>query len=186
MSAGVETYRFSVEEFNKLGQAGIFDEDDRVELLDGEIIVMSPIGSEHAAAVLRLNWYFQQRLGQHLLTSVQSPAVVDEFSEPQPDLMLLKPKSDFYKAEHPRPEDIILLVEVSDSTLAFDRGRKLPKYAESAVSEVWIVNLQNQTIEQYRAPSASEYARSQIFRRGEMITIEKFPEVSFAVEELIA
>ncbi len=185
MSAGVETYRFSVEEFNKLGEAGIFDEDDRVELLDGEIIVMSPIGSEHAAIVLRMGWYFQQRLGKRLLTSTQNPTVIDEFSEPQPDLMLLKLKPDFYRSAHPRPEDILLLVEVSDTTLGYDRGRKLRKYAECEVQEVWIVNLRTMMIEQFRSPSLSEYSVSRNYRRDESIALEAFPEVTFQVEELI-
>ncbi len=185
MSAEVETYRFSVEEFNKLGEVGIFDENDRVELLDGEIIVMSPIGSEHAATVLRMGWYFQQRLGEQVLTSTQNPTVIDEFSEPQPDLMLLKLKADFYKRAHPRPDDILLLVEVSDTTLGYDRGPKLRKYAECGVREVWIVNLKKATIEQFCSPSLSEYAISQNYRRGESIALTAFPEVTFQVDELI-
>ena len=185
MSAEVATYRFSVEEFNKLGEAGIFDEDDRVELLDGEIIVMSPIGSEHAATVLRMGWYFHQRLGKRALTSTQNPTVIDEFSEPQPDLMLLKLKADFYKKAHPRPDDILLLVEVSDTTIGYDRGLKLRKYAECGVQEVWIVNLKKTTIEQFRSPSTSEYAISKNYRRGEIIALAAFPAVTFQVEELI-
>src|SRR2546430_17706836 len=127
MSAEVATYRFSVEEFNKLGEAGIFDEDDRVELLDGEIIVMSPIGRQHAGIVMRLNWALQRRLGDRALLNPQNPAVLDEFSEPLPDFTLLKPRPDFYTSAHPGPEDIFLLIEVSDTTLAYDRGRKLRK-----------------------------------------------------------
>jgi Uma2 family endonuclease len=185
MSAEVETYRFSVEEFNKLGEAGIFDEDDRVELLDGEIIVMSPIGTQHAGVVMRLISTFHERLGRQVLLNPQNPAVLDEFSEPQPDIMLLKPRTDFYSSAHPRPEDILLLVEVSDSTLAYDRGRKLRKYAECEVSEVWIVNLQEKAIEQFRAPAATAYDQSTVYQRGEPIGIAAFPEVQFLVEELI-
>jgi Uma2 family endonuclease len=118
MGAEVETYRFSVEEFNKLGEAGIFDEGDRVELLDGEIIVMSPIGSQHAGVVMRLNSVLSSRLGARALIDPQNPTVVDEFSEPRPDLMLFVPRDDFYTAKHPTPEDILLLIEVSDTTLA--------------------------------------------------------------------
>lgn len=185
MSAEVATYRFSVEEFNKLGEAGIFDEDDRVELLDGEIIVMSPIGSQHAGAVMRLVSVFTERLGKRIVLNPQNPAVVDEFSEPQPDVMLLKPKPDFYQSGHPRPQDILLLVEVSDTTLSYDRGRKLRKYAECQVSEFWIVNLKNNSIEQYRAPAVTTYSHSRIHQRGETVGIEAFPDVHFAVEELI-
>ncbi len=114
MSAEVATYRFSVEEFNKLGEVGIFDEDDRVELLDGEIIVMSPIGTQHAGIVMRLNSVFHEKFGKRVLINPQNPAVLDEFSEPLPDLTLLRPRKDFYTSAHPRPEDILLLVEVSD------------------------------------------------------------------------
>ncbi|MGH7938116.1 MAG: Uma2 family endonuclease, partial [Chthoniobacterales bacterium] len=104
MSAEVETYRFSVEEFNKLGEAGIFDEDDRVELLDGEIIVMSPIGIQHVGVVMRLNTILPRRLGERALINPQNPTVLDKFSEPQPDIMLLKPRLDFYSTGHPRAD----------------------------------------------------------------------------------
>ncbi len=185
MSAEVATYRFSVEEFNKLGEAGIFDENDRVELLDGEIIIMSPIGVQHAGVVMRLNSILPRRLGERVLLNPQNPTVVDEFSEPQPDIMLLKPREDYYSSRHPRPADILLLIEVSDTTLAYDRGRKLRKYAESGISEVWIVNLKNQTIEQYREPAGMEYQKSGVYGRGQTIEVEAFPEVQFGVEELI-
>ena len=185
MSAEVATYRFSVEEFNKLGQAGIFDEDNRVELLDGEIIVMSPIGSRHAGIVMRLNWTLHRRLGDRVLLNPQNPAVLDEFSEPLPDLTLLRPRKDFYTSAHPRPEDILLLVEVSDTTLAYDRGRKLRKYAERGLREVWIVNVKQQRIEQFRGPVGFTYSSSAQFRRDQTITIEAFPDLQFAVEELI-
>jgi Uma2 family endonuclease len=111
MSAEVETYRFSVEEFNKLGEAGIFDEDDRVELLDGEIIVMSPIGTQHAGTTMRVHWGLQQKLGNRVLFNLQNPAVLDEYSEPLPDITLLRPKGDFYTSGHPRPQDILLLMK---------------------------------------------------------------------------
>ena len=185
MSAEVATYRFSVEEFNKLGEAGIFDEDDRVELLDGEIIVMSPIGTQHAGIVMRLNWTLQRHLGDRVLLNPQNPAVLDEFSEPLPDLTLLKPRKDFYTSAHPRPEDILLLVEVSDTTLAYDRGRKLRKYAERGLREVWIVNVKQQIIEQFRVPAGFTYSSAAQFRRDQKITIEAFPDVQFVVEELI-
>jgi Uma2 family endonuclease len=185
MSAEVATYRFSVEEFNKLGEAGIFDEDDRVELLDGEIIVLSPVGTQHAGIVMRLISVFHDKLGKRVLINPQNPTVMDEFSEPLPDIMLLKPRKDFYSSAHPRPGDIFLLIEVSDTTLAYDRGRKLRKYAESRLAEVWIVNVKQQTIEQFRAPGGATYSSSAAFRRGQTIKIAAFPDVQFSVEELI-
>ena len=185
MSAEVATYRFSVEEFNKLGEAGIFDEGDRVELLDGEIIVMSPIGRDHAGIVLRLNAVLNQRLGPRALVNPQNPAVLDDYSEPLPDFTLLKPKRDFYTSGHPRPADILLLIEVSDTTLAYDRGRKLRKYAEREIREVWIVNVKERGIEQFREPEGASYSFSRVHRRGEWISIEAFPDVEFEIQELI-
>ncbi len=185
MSAGVETYRFSVEEFNKLGEAGIFDEDDRVELLDGEIIVMSPIRRDHAAIVLRLNYLLSQRLRERALVNPSNPAVLDDYSEPLPDFTLLRPKPDFYKSGHPRPSDILLLIEVSDTTLVYDRGRKLIKYAECGIGEVWIVNVREQAIEQFRRPEGGQYSFSRLYRVGEEVSIEVFPDIVFTVKELI-
>ncbi|MEO6872022.1 MAG: Uma2 family endonuclease [Chthoniobacterales bacterium] len=184
MSAEVATYRFSVEECDKLGEAGIFDEDDRVELLDGEIIVMSPIGSQHAGVVMRLNAILSRRLGDRVLLNPQNPTMVDEFSEPQPDIMLLKPRADFYTTKHPGPEDILLLIEVSDTTLSYDRGRKLRKYAESNIGEAWIANPKNMTIEQFREPAGRAYAHTTSHHRGESISVAALPE-RFTVEELI-
>ena len=183
--AEVATYRFSIEEFNKLGEAGIFDEDDRVELLDGEIIVMSPIGSQHAGISMRLHWTLQRRLGDRVLVNGQNPAVLDDFSEPLPDITLLKPKSDFYTSAHPRPEDIFLLIEVSDSTLRYDRGRKLRKYAERKLTEVWVVHVKQGVIEQFREPIAGEYSLSETLERSQKISLAAFPEIEFLVEDLI-
>jgi Uma2 family endonuclease len=182
---GVAPYRFSVDEFNKLGQAGVFDEDDRVELLDGEIILMRPIGREHAGIVMRLNSVLAERLAGRALINPQNPAVLDEFSEPLPDFTLLRPKPDFYKSGHPRPQDIFLLIEVSDTTLPYDRGRKLRKYAERSVEEVWIVNVQANRIEQFREPIEGQYSISEKKERGHDISLAAFPDVVFKVEELI-
>lgn len=184
MDTALATYRFSVEEFNKLGEVGIFSKSDRVELLDGEIVLMSPIGRNHGAVVMRLSFFFSDKLRGRALLSPQLPAVLDDYSEPLPDIMLLRPKADFYTSGHPRAEDIFLLVEVSDTSLAYDRGRKLRKYAEAGVGEVWIVNVKAQRIEQHRAPSDGEYSVSENKEREE-IGIAAFPDVLFKVEELI-
>lgn len=185
METAPSTYRFSVEEFNKLGEAGIFDEDDRVELIDGEIIVMSPIGREHAGIVMRLNAVLNERLGRRALVNPQNPAVIDEFSELLPDFTLLRPKNDFYKSGHPAPDDIFLIIEVSDTTLAYDRGLKLQKYAERGINEVWIVNVSKSSIEQFREPTPRGFQRSRQYRLGDRIEVAAFPEISFGVEELI-
>lgn len=183
--AALSTYRFSVEEFNRLGQAGIFGEDDRVELIDGEIIVMSPIESKHAGTVTQVSWILDQKLGERVLLHLQNPAVLDDFSEPLPDIAVLKRRIDFYKNGHPGPDDILLLIEVSDTTLAYDRGPKLQKYAERGIAEVLIANLRDDLIEQFREPHSHGYGASRQFGRGAVITAEAFPGVSFAVDELI-
>ncbi|MGI9113425.1 MAG: Uma2 family endonuclease [Chthoniobacterales bacterium] len=182
---GVAAYRFTVDEFDKLGEAGIFDEDDRVELLDGEIIVMSPIGSQHAGTVMRMLSAFQDQLGKRAVLDPQNPTVLDEFSEAQPDLMVLRPREDFYTTRHPVSNDILLLVEVSDTTLAYDSGPKLQKYAQCEISEVWIVNVTARQIEQFRAPVGKQYSFSEKKERGDDISIAAFPGVFFRVKDLI-
>lgn len=141
MSVHVRRRLFTVEEYHKMAEAGILAEDDRVELIEGEIFQMSPIGRRHAAHVKRLNKLFNQRMGDRVLVSVQDPVILSDLSKPEPDLSLLKPHPDFYEAGHPQPEDVFLLVEVSDSTVENDQYEKVPTYAKSDIVEVWLVNI---------------------------------------------
>ncbi len=142
-------------------EAGVFSQGDRLELIEGEIIEMSPIGKRHAAVVRRLNNLLTRALGEdEALVDAQNPVVLGDISEPQPDLALLRPRADFY-AEHPRPEDILLLIEVADTSLAYDREVKVPTYALHGVSEVWIADLSGAAVEVYRRPTADGYARVQ-------------------------
>src|SRR6266581_3181743 len=131
-------HRFSVGEYYRMAEAGILHPDARVELLDGRIIDMSPIGPFHGGVTKRLIRFFTALAKGRWIVSAQDPVHLDEYSEPQPDLMLLKPDADDYTSRHPRPEDVLLLVEVPDTTLAFDREQKLPIYARAGISEVWI------------------------------------------------
>jgi Uma2 family endonuclease len=141
-------------------EVGVFREDDRLELIEGEIIEMSPIGRRHAAAVRRLNNLLTRQLGQdEALVDAQNPIVLGDLSEPQPDLALLRPSSDFYADEHPRPEEIMLLIEVADTSLAYDREVKVPTYARYGVPEVWIADLDGAAVEVYRGPAADGYSR---------------------------
>ncbi|PSQ96352.1 MAG: Uma2 family endonuclease [Bacteroidetes bacterium SW_9_63_38] len=149
--------RFTVDEYYRMGEAGVFDEDDRVELLDGHIYVMSPIGSEHAACVRRLNRLFQSRLGGRGLVSVQNPVRLADDSEPEPDVVLLRPHDDGYASEHPGPEEVTMVVEVADTSLSFDRDVKLPLYAEAGIPEVWLVDLEASVIHVYRDPNGDDY-----------------------------
>ena len=177
--------RFTVEEYHQMAEFGILTEDDRVELINGEIVEMSPIGRRHAAHVKRLNKLFSDKLGQRTLVGVQDPIELNDRSEPQPDLVLLQPRADFYEAGHPQPQDILLLVEVADTTAEFDREVKIPLYANSRVSEVWLVNINEQCLEVYREPNSNGYGNVQKLRRGQSLFVQAFPDFELTVDEVL-
>ncbi len=151
-------HRFTVDEYYRMVPAGLLREDDRVELIDGEIIEMTPIGSPHAGTVTRLIRHFSGTVGDAALVSAQNPVRLSDLSEPEPDLMLLRPRSDAYTKSHPGPADVLLVVEVSDSSLAYDRDVKVPLYSRHELGEVWIVDLSAQVILVYRHPGPDGYA----------------------------
>jgi Uma2 family endonuclease len=177
--------RFTVEEFHQMAQAGILNEDDRVELIEGEIVEMTPISSRHAACVDRLNRLFALRFGEATIVRVQSPIRLGELSEPQPDLALLKLRPDFYAAAHPGPEDALLLVEVAETSSDYDRQVKIPLYAQADIPEVWLVDLQEEIVEIYRKPSPQGYGEVRQTRRGQLIPLEAFPDLELAVDEIL-
>ena len=168
--------RFTVDEYHRMGEAGVFGENDRVELLDGHIYVMSPIGSEHAACVDRLTKLFVLHADENAIVRVQSPVRLSEASEPEPDLALLAPREDNYAARHPRPDDVLLVVEVADTSLPFDREVKRSLYAQAGISELWIVNLETDRIEVYRTPQDMEYTAEQRYERDQSISLQCLPE----------
>lgn len=176
---------FTVKEYHRMVKAGILCEDDRLELLRGEIIQMSPIGSRHAAAVNRLVRVFTQKLGDRIILAAQNPVELDDYSEPQPDIALLRPRDDFYESGHPQPEDVFLLVEVADSTVRFDRTVKIPLYAEDGIVEVWLVDIPAQCIEVYRQPTSEGYQQIDRFNRTQAVTIRAFVDVEIAVGEIL-
>jgi Uma2 family endonuclease len=175
----------TVEEFKTLAEAEGWDEDTRVELLDGEVVWMSPINDPHAGCVNRLNRLFSRRYTDDVaLVSVQNPIRIDNYDEPQPDVALLRPRADDYATATPTPTDILLLVEVSDSTLRIDLGRKARIYADAAVAEYWVVDLKNQVLYVHRDPAAGRYATRRVLGPGERISGQFAPEVVFGVAEL--
>lgn len=176
---------FTVTEYYQMAQAGIFSEDDRVELLEGEIFKMSPISSRHASCVSRLNHLLQSRLQGRAIVSVQNPVRLSEYSEPQPDIAVLRFCADFYSAEHPKPEDVLLLIEVCETSAEFDRRVKLPLYAKAGIPEVWLVDFTLGQIEVYRAPSAQGYSEAQTLERGQTVTAQLLP-LELTVEEIIS
>jgi Uma2 family endonuclease len=185
MALTLVRHRFSVDEYEQMIECGILTENDRVELIRGEIIDKTAIGDPHAASVKRLNRMLGKTFGDRALISVQDPIRLID-SEPEPDLALLLPRDDFYLSGKPRPADILLLIEVSDSSLEYDRLIKLPMYAEAGILEFWIVNLEDDCLEVYRQPnSAGGYADFQILRRGQEIEVAALPGKALSVDDIL-
>jgi len=167
-------------------ESGLFAEDDRIELLGGEIFEMSPVGQRHAACVRRLTNLLARQLGESAVVDAQNPLRLDEVSQPQPDLVVLHPRDDFYADAHPAPEDVLILIEVADSSLAYDRGLKIPLYARSAVPEVWLVDLENQTVEIYRDPGPTGYrVREQVTDPSAEVRSGTLPRLSLRLDAIL-
>jgi Uma2 family endonuclease len=178
-------HRFSVEDYYRMAATGVLKPDARVELLDGKIIDMSPIGPLHGGVTNHLTDLFTSAARGRWMVAVQNPVHLDDHSEPQPDLMLLQRRPDYYASRHPRPEDVYLLVEVADTSLDFDREDKLPAYARAGIAEVWIVNLAEQTIEVYREPHLTGYGASAVLRAGDTASPAAFPDLTVNLAELL-
>jgi len=178
--------RFTLDEYHRMGEAGILDEDERVELIDGEIVPMTPIGPPHASVVARINAALSARLGRRAVVWTQNPVTLRrQRSEFQPDLALLRRRRDFYRAGHPGPEDALLVVEVMDSSAARDRRVKLPIYARGGVREVWLVDLKTATLEVHRRPEASAYRICRVLGRDDSVCPRAFPRERFSIRSLI-
>ena len=175
--------RFTVHDYHRMGEAGILHEDDRVELIEGEIVEMAAIGTRHLACVNQLTRLLVRGVGDEAIVSVQNPARLDEHSEPQPDLTALRVRD--YREALPVPEDVLLLIEVSDTTLRYDRGVKLPLYARASIREVRIVDLPGETIERHADPSGEGYRRVERARRGEALAPLAFPKLSLQADDVL-
>ncbi len=185
MALDLKRRRFTVEEYHWMARVGILGEDDRVELVDGEITEMVPIGHGHAVCVMLLNGAFSRLLGDAAVVSVQNPVHLNEYSEPLPDLALLKPPAASYLSGHPRPQDIFLLVEVAQTSNESDRRVKVPLYARAGVREVWLLDLEQRTITAYQDPTPEGYRSAQVFRRGESISPAAFPDRTLPLADLL-
>ena len=173
--------RFTVAEYYAMADAGIINKNDRVELLDGDIIRMPPIGNWHAANVDQIAYLLIPSLRGKANVRIQGPTRLNDESEPQPDVMLLRWRDDFYRGGHPRSSDILLLIEVSDTTLDYDRNTKLSAYARAGIPEVWIVSREDRRIESYTEPSEGTYAKVRYACPSEMIAPQAFPDVALEV-----
>jgi len=176
---------FTVEEFYKMADAGIFTEDDRVELIDGEIIEMSPLGVRHAGCLIAATHVFTAVFGGRAVVSVQGPLRLSNYTEPEPDIVLLKPRKDFYRGKRAKAEDALLVLEVADTTLCYDRELKLPRYAAAGLPEVWIENLQDDQLLVYRNPAGTSYEICLTLKREDSISVQTLPDVVFKVVDLL-
>ncbi len=182
----IERYRLTSAMYREIVEKGILSEDDRVELIEGELVAMPPIGSEHMGVVNQIAERLISQLGSHSIVSIQGPIHLSDFSTPQPDLALLAPRRDYYKRSLPQPGDIMLVIEVADSSLAYDREVKTPLYARANIPEAWIVNLIDRWIEVYRDPSPVGYTTLLKVLPGKSIAPQTFPDVTIIVDELLS
>ena len=177
-------YRLTVEQYYKMAEVGILGTEQRTELIEGEIVEMSPIGAKHAGTINRLNRVLSPLVSNQAIISIQNSIRLSDNSEPQPDLAVLRLRDDCYTDCHPIPDDIFLLIEVSDSTLKYDREIKIPLYAKAGIPEVWIANIEAQIFEVYCLLSQDEYQKVQNYGKGEVIQIGALADIAIAVDDI--
>jgi Uma2 family endonuclease len=185
MATEVSRKLFTVDDYHRMVDAGILSEDDRVELIRGEILQMSPIGPRHSAAVLRANQSLVRIVGDRAIVGVQGSVRLDMYDEPQPDLYLLRPKEDFYASGHAGPPDILLIIEVADSSLRYDQTIKLDLYAETGVQEYWVSDLQNDCVITYSDLRDTKYRRKQQVARGTILNPVLLPDCKIPADILL-
>ena len=188
MAVEVELPRrlFTVEEYHRMAEAGIFHPDERVELIEGDVVEMAPIGPRHAGCVINANRLFFTRLGDRAVVSPQNPVVIQPRSEPQPDLLLLRRRAVSYSRELPTAEDVLLAVEVADTTIRFDRLVKARLYAGAGIAEFWLFLAMDGAVEVYRAPAAGGYTSVTRLDPGQTVSPLAFPDVAFTVTDFFA
>jgi Uma2 family endonuclease len=185
MSAEPQKYFFSVDEYYRMAKAGLFSEGPHVELIEGEVIEMSPIGSRHAGCVDYLNSRLALKVGRLAIVRVQGPIRIDEYSEPQPDLALLKPRRDSYRRSHPTPSEVLLVIEVADTSVNYDRNVKLPLYTRSGIPEAWLIVLAKDSIEVHSEPKNGKYQKVQRLKRGKTLTSTIIPDLTLDVADIL-
>ena len=185
MGQAVPHHRFTVDDFHRMAEAGILTEDDRVELIEGEIVEMTPIGPRHAGVVKKLNRMLQHGVGDRFVIGIQDPVRLSVDCEPQPDVTVLRKRDDDYMERHPGPQDVVLLIEVMESSKTYDRNVKVPLYADHGIPEAWLIDLQADTIEILSKPERKGYASSKRFGPGETISSVSIPTLEIAVKEIL-
>lgn len=185
MATQVERRLLTVEEYDCMVEAGMLWEDSRVELIGGELVRMAAIGRRHAGSITVLNQSLVPKLLGVAILRVQLPVAIPRHDEPEPDITIARSHPDFYRSGHPTPADVLLLIEVSDTTLAYDRGVKLRVYASAWIPEVWVVNLVEDVIERYAEPDGVRYRSVARFGRGERVTSVVLPTIGLPVDEVL-
>ena len=177
--------RFSAEDYALMAKAGVLKADERTELIQGEVLTMSPIGVRRAFVVDRLTKFLSEALAGRAHLRVQGPIRLGKHSEPVPDLAILKPSADDYASRHPGPLDVLFLIEVMDATAVFDRGDKRRLYARPGIPELWLVDVNEEWIEVHLRPRKREYLEMRTFERGETLASVAFPDVRLEVDRIL-
>lgn len=179
------THKFDVEQYQQMGKAGIFHPESRIELIEGDIIPMTPIGLRHSTTINRLNQFFVQALKGRGIVSIQNSIRLQNYSEPQPDIAILRPREDFYASKFPQAEDVLLLIEVADSSLKYDQTTKLSFYAEHGIPEYWIVNLERDILEIYRQPQNKSYLKQTLIDTSTIpFAAIDFPDIIMTLKDI--
>ena len=180
-----KTRKFTVAEYYRMGEVGILKPDERVELIEGEIIVKWPISPAHAGSVIISTRAFILLSQGRFMVNAQNPIHLDDASEPEPDVALLRPREDFYTRSHPTPADVLLVIEIADSSLEYDRQTKAHLYGRSGIPETWVKNLPEDRIERFTEPGPDGYAQHTIHRRGDTLSPTSLPDLELAVSDLL-
>jgi len=184
MAIHIARRQFTVDDYHRMREAGILTEDDRVELIDGEVRRMGPVVPLHAAIVKRLNTLLMPHMGTLMLISVQDPIQLNDVSEPEPDIAILRYDASYYAQHHPTPEAVLFVIEVADTSLDYDRDEKLPRYAEAGIREAWIVDVEAEIVVQYTQAIGRQYLTRREYRRGDSITSVAAPGITLQVTHI--
>lgn len=184
-TATLKKHLTHLDEWQKMVSAGVFPPECRLELIQGEIIDMAPIGPNHAGHIMRLTNYLAPLIHTRAIINVQNPLQLGDLSEPQPDFLLLKPTPEFYCSRHPTAQDVLLLIEVADSSLAFDQNQKLRLYAMHSIPEYWLLNLNEACLEVYRKPRGEVYAEKITLISSDSITLSQLSDITLQLSKIL-
>lgn len=181
----VRKHLTDINEWQRLGVANIFPPGSRLELIEGEILEMAPIGFNHSGHINRINKLFSKLIPDNVIPSIQNPLQLGDLSEPEPDFMLLKASDDFYSSRHPTADDVLLLIEVADSSLSFDQTQKLRLYARYNIPEYWLMNLNESCLEVYRQPHGEFYGEKTTLRVGNSVTLSQLNQLTINIADIL-